>query len=113
MRHLFAFTVAAFVLSAVVRAESAPVKSVTDEQMLRAFFDEALARGQAYENLRALVTRFPGRLSGSRNLAGAIEWAEQTLNALQLDRVYKQDVMVPHWERGAKETVVMLGSNGD
>jgi hypothetical protein len=31
---------------------------------LRSIFNEALTRGQAFENLRALVTRYPGRLSG-------------------------------------------------
>ena len=113
MRHVLVFALAAFASIAVAGAEPAPTKTATDEQMLRAFFEEALARGQAYENLRTLVTRFPGRLSGSRNLAASITWAEQTLNGLQLDRVYKQDVMVPHWERGAKESVVMLGAAGD
>jgi len=30
----------------------------------------------------------------------------------KLDRVYKQDVMVPHWERGAKESVALLPPAG-
>ncbi len=93
-------------LSAQTPAESA------DAAMVRRIFTESLSRGQAFENLRTLVTRHPGRLSGSRNLADAIAWAEATLNTLGLDRVYKQDVKVPHWERGPGETVVMLHPGG-
>lgn len=93
-------------------ADATPVSA--DEQMIRKIFDEALARGKAFENLRQLVTQFPGRLSGSKNLAGAVTWAEQALGRLGVDRVYKQDVMVPHWERGAKESVVMVtGAGGE
>ena len=81
--------------------------------MLRDLFSEALARGAAYENLRTLVTVYPGRLSGSKALEGAITWAEQTLQNLKLDRVYRQDVMVPHWRRGDKEAVMMLSTSGE
>lgn len=75
-------------------------------------YTESLARGQAYENLRALVTHSPGRLAGSKSLERAVGWAERTLNGLGLDRVYKQDVTVPHWERGGKEVVVMVSGSG-
>ena len=113
MRRVLALPLAFLAATSGLHAESVPAKPATDEQTLRAFFDEALARGQAFENLRTLVTRFPGRLSGSKHLAGAIDWADATLRALELDRVYRQDVMVPHWERGPRETVVMLGAAGD
>ncbi len=75
---------------------------------LRQIYTEAQTHGQAFENLRVLVSESPGRLSGSKSLEHAVDWAEQTLNSLHLDRVYLQDVLVPHWERGAKETVMLL-----
>lgn len=81
--------------------------------MLQRFFTEALFHGQAYENLRTLVTRHPGRLSGSKNLADAVTWAESTLRALELDRVQLQPVKVPHWERGPTETVTLIGPAGE
>lgn len=81
------------------------------EETLRRIFTEALAGGRAHDNLRALVTQFPGRLSGSKNLEGAVTWAEQALNHVGLDLVYKQDVKVPHWERGPRETVMMVHSS--
>ena len=79
-----------------------------EEATLRALFTEALAHGQAYANLRTLVTDSPGRLAGSKSLERAVVATEKMLGALGLDRVYKQDVIVPHWERGAKESVTLL-----
>lgn len=82
------------------------------QETLRRIYTEALTRGQAFDNLRTLVTENPGRLSGSKALDRAIVWAEQTLRALQLDRVYRQEVLVPHWERGAPETFLMTSAAG-
>jgi hypothetical protein len=76
------------------------------------FFVEALARTEAYEDLRTLTSQSPGRLAGSKSLERAVEWAERLLTSMNLDRVYKQDVMVPHWERGAPESVRLLTSDG-
>ncbi len=78
------------------------------EATVRAIFTEALARGQAYGELRTLVTDYPGRLSGSQALAGAVTWAEGALKRAGADRIAQQEVMVPHWERGAKESVTLL-----
>lgn len=80
--------------------------------MLERIFTEALARGTAYENLRTLTTRYPGRLAGSKTLEGAITWSQKQLTALGLDRVSTQEVMVPHWERGSRESVRLLLATG-
>src|SRR5258708_14118153 len=99
-----------FAVSAVAQpAASAPS---TEEARLREVLTEALSHGEAFENLRALVTLAPGRLAGSPALDRAVVWGTQTLTALKLDRVYQQDVMVPHWERGAKESVMLLPPAG-
>jgi carboxypeptidase Q len=103
---------ACFALAVLVRAPAAEPAATAEEKMMAAIYTEALARGQAFENLQTLVAKHPGRLSGSKSLEGAVTWAEKTLEGLGLDRVYKQDVMVPHWERGAKETVVMVSATG-
>ena len=76
------------------------------------FFAEALARGQAYDQLRALVSQNPGRLSGSKSLERAVVWSERLLRSMRLDRIYKQEVMVPHWSRGSRESVRLLPSRG-
>lgn len=121
MRFASLAALAAFTLAASA-AESPPPASTPpppkppaltpEEDAIRRIFGEALAHGQAYENLRTLVAQSPGRLAGSKSLERAVVWAEQTLNRLGVDRVYKQDVMVPHWERGAKETVIMTSAAG-
>jgi hypothetical protein len=100
MRSLFIFV--SFVALTLV-AHAAPLGESTahptaaspDAQAVDRFFVEALSHGQAFENLRTLVSQSPGRLSGSKSLERAVTWAERTLNGLKLDRVYKQDVMVP------------------
>jgi Zn-dependent M28 family amino/carboxypeptidase len=108
MRSAAAFVLSATVLLAAPAVAQAESTAATEEETLRRIFNEALVHGEAYENLRTLVTATPGRLSGSKNLERAIAWAEQTLGKLQLDRVAKQEVLVPHWERGEKETVTLL-----
>ena len=71
-----------------------------------------LTSSPAYDQLRTLTTQYGGRLAGSKALEGSVVWSEQELNAMGLDRVWKQDVMVPHWERGPKESVRLLPSRG-
>ncbi|WP_345225974.1 M20/M25/M40 family metallo-hydrolase [Hymenobacter koreensis] len=75
----------------------------SDSVNIRKIYDEALLRGQSYENLRYLCTRIGARLSGSPQADQAVQWGKQTMEKLGFDRVYLQEVMVPHWVRGAKE----------
>jgi carboxypeptidase Q len=99
-------------LASTALAQTPNSSPSTDAATLRRIYTEALVNGRAYANLTELVSRYPGRLSGSKNLEQAIEWTQQVLNGLALDRVYTQDVMVPHWERGPKESVTLLASGG-
>ncbi len=78
-----------------------------DAAMLRRIYDAALTDSPAYEHLNQLVAKFPGRLSGSKKLAGAVQWAKAVLEKQGVDRLELQPVMVPHWERGAKESVFL------
>lgn len=74
-----------------------------DSLMLRKIFDESLVNGQSYQNLRYLCKNIGGRLSGSANAQKAVEWGKKLMNSYGFDKVYLQEVMVPHWERGEKE----------
>lgn len=105
MRSLLLF------LLALATARAA--EPVTDADTVNRFFAEALSHGRAYEQLRQLTTQSPGRLAGSKSLERAVLWAERTLTAMKLDRIEKQPVMVPHWERGARESVRILPAKGD
>ncbi len=86
--------------------------AASEAETIRRIYAEALTRGTAYENLRELTTSHPGRLSGSKSLEGAVIWAKAKLEALPCDRVTLQAVSVPHWERGAKESVSLLPPRG-
>jgi carboxypeptidase Q len=101
-------------LSVLIAAAStvALAQSTDDAAMIRKIYSEVLTSSPAYEQLRTLTTQYGGRLAGSKALEGAVVWGERELNAMGLDRVWKQDVMVPHWERGAKESVRLLPSRG-
>ena len=75
-----------------------------DSVMLKSIFDEELSHGQAHENLRELCKGYGKRLSGSPIAAGAVEWSFNKMNSYGFDTTFKQEVMVPHWVRGEKET---------
>ncbi|RMH45302.1 MAG: peptidase M28 family protein [Deltaproteobacteria bacterium] len=61
-----------------------------------------MADDGAWQKLAHLTDRIGPRLSGSRNLERAIEWAEAALRADGHDNVHREPVMVPHWVRGAE-----------
>lgn len=82
----------------------------TDSLALRRLFDEALLRGESYENLRYLTGTIGSRLSGSPQAQQAVEWGKATMEKAGFDRVYLQAVMVPHWVRGGKERGEIVGN---
>jgi carboxypeptidase Q len=89
------------VLAAVALSFSANAQ--TDSLMLRKIFDEGLVNGQCYENLRYLCKKIGPRLSGSAGAQKAVEWSKKLMEGYGFDKVYLQEVMVPHWVRGEKE----------
>lgn len=67
----------------------------------------ALTSDRAYSRLAHLTDHIGHRLSGSKNLEAAIEWAITEMKRDGLDNVRTEKVMVPHWVRG-KESLEML-----
>ncbi|MFD2101180.1 M28 family peptidase [Flagellimonas iocasae] len=74
-----------------------------DEKQIKAIYDKALTDGKAYEWLNYLSNQIGGRLSGSVQAQEAVEYTKEELDALGLDRVWLQPVMVPKWVRGTPE----------
>jgi carboxypeptidase Q len=79
---------------------------------------EALASDFAWQRLALLGDTFGHRLSGSKALADAIEWAAAEMKKDGLENVRLEPVKVPHWVRGQESleitsphpsTLVMLG----
>ena len=77
--------------------------AASDSAVIRKFYNNALASTESYENLRYLTKKIGARLSGSPQAAAAVEWTRQVMEDMNLDTVYLQEVMVPHWVRGDKE----------
>ena len=105
MRFLPRLFLTSLVAVLLVPSMFAAEDPAADAQMLRSIYTAALTTSPAYENLRELTTKFPGRLSGSKNLEGAVQWSRSLLEKTGADRTELQPVMVPHWERGAPESV--------
>lgn len=82
-----------------------------DEKMIRKIFDQALTEGESYEMLEYLSKDIGARLSGSPQAAAAVEWSRQVMESYGFDKVYLQEVMVPHWVRGEKEAARIVNSS--
>lgn len=78
-----------------------------EKKIVTSIFNEALTDRTAYENLRHLCKNYRGRVTGSPEAAAAVEYTFQLMAGMGLDSVYKQPVMVPHWERGEKESATI------
>ena len=84
----------------------------TDSLFIRKIYDKALENGQAYENLRSLCKGVGNRISGSPEAEMAVKWGERLMNSYHFDKVYLQEVMVPHWVRGTKEAAWIINEKG-
>ena len=67
----------------------------------------ALTSDKAYTRLAHLTDHIGNRLSGSKSLERAIEWAVAEMKRDGLDNVHAEKVMVPHWVRG-QESLEMI-----
>jgi hypothetical protein len=83
-----------------------------DSVFIRKIYDEALLRGRAHEDLRQLCKDIGARLSGSAEAQMAIEWSEKKMTEYGFDKVYLQEIKVPHWERGTKESAWIRTKSG-
>ncbi|HEY8548816.1 MAG TPA: M20/M25/M40 family metallo-hydrolase [Vicinamibacterales bacterium] len=61
----------------------------------------------AWNRLAELTDTFGPRLSGSKNLEQAIEWAVAQLRQDGFDNVRTEPVMVPHWVRGEERLTLL------
>ncbi|GEP50818.1 peptidase M28 [Flavobacterium noncentrifugens] len=75
-----------------------------DEQVLKDIYKLSLTNAKCYSWLDDLSNKIGPRLSGSENAQKAVEYTKKQLETLGLDKVYLQELMVPKWVRGEKET---------
>lgn len=86
-------------------------QNAVDSIQFKNISDEILVNGTAYENLRDLTQNIGHRLSGSAAYEKSTDWAVQKLKEAGADKVWKEEVMVPVWERG-KESLQIKEGNG-
>ena len=79
-----------------------------DEQTIKEIYKSSLTNSQCYSWLDYLSNKIGPRLSGSANAEKAVLYTKAQLETLGLDRVFLQEVMVPKWVRGEKETAYIL-----
>lgn len=83
-----------------------------DSIFIRKIYDNALSSGKSYEDLRSLCKDVGARLSGSAEAQMAVEWGEKKMKEYNFDKVYLEEIEVPHWERGTKEAAWIKTPNG-
>jgi hypothetical protein len=79
-----------------------------EEVTIKQIYKSSLTNSQCYTWLDYLSNSIGARLSGSENAQKAVLYTKSQLETLGFDRVYLQEVMVPKWVRGAKESAYIL-----
>jgi hypothetical protein len=80
----------------------------SNEQILKEIYKSSLTNSKCYSWLDYLSNSIGARLSGSDNAEKAVLYTKSQLETLGFDRVYLQEVMVPKWVRGEKESAYIL-----
>ncbi|OOG78183.1 M28 family peptidase [Flavobacterium sp. A45] len=75
-----------------------------DEQFFKEIYNSVLTKSQCYSWLDHLSNKVGSRLSGSEGAEKGVQYTKSQMEKLGFDKVYLQEVMVPHWVRGEKET---------
>jgi len=86
------------------------LKANEDSLFIRNIYTEALVNGQSYENLKSLCKDIGSRITGSAEAEMAVFWANDLLKNYGFDKVYLQNIKVPHWERGTTEAAWIINS---
>jgi carboxypeptidase Q len=85
-------------LSALALA-AASTLAQADTRIAERLRDQAMAGSQAYAIVESLTTEIGPRLAGSEAEARAVVWAEAKLKALGYDKVWREPVRIPLWQR--------------
>lgn len=81
----------------------------TNEQRLRQIYDSALTNSKCYVWLEHLSNKIGPRLSASAKAEKAVQYTKSEMEQSGcFDKVWLQEVMVPKWVRGEKETAYFL-----
>ncbi|GAB3342274.1 M28 family peptidase [Marilutibacter aestuarii] len=94
----------------VLAGESETRIGVEAHEVVPGLRDAALRSDLAYRVVESLTTEVGPRLAGSEADARAVAWAEAKFHELGFDKVWKEPVTFPKWERRSEHARV-LGAN--
>ncbi len=89
------------------------VSAQNDSTFIRSVYNTALSDGEAYEDLRSLCKDIGARITGSAEAEMAVLWGKSKMEEYGFDKVYLQEIQVPHWERGTKEAGWIKTNKGE
>lgn len=88
----------------------APLTSATEhtnQTVVGKLQNSALKSDLAYKIAESLTVEVGPRLAGSAENVVAVDWAEAKLKSLGFDKVYREPVTVPVWQRGTARASVI------
>jgi carboxypeptidase Q len=94
---------------AEAEAPAAAATPIADQyrEVAARIMEAALADEDGWAKLEYLTDQIGPRLSGSKALERAIDWAVETMKAEGHENVRTEKVMVPHWVRGHEEAEIV------
>ena len=105
-RRVVLLAAIAAAVSSPLAAQSAPI-ATRYRAAADSLIDAALKDSAAWNRLAKLTDTFGNRLSGSRSLENAIDWALGEMKRDGLDEVRGEAAMVPHWVRGEESLALV------
>lgn len=78
-----------------------------DSASLKTISNYILSNYDCYNDLRDLCKQIGHRISGSPQAEQAVLWGKKVLEQTGCDKVYLQEVMVPHWVRGEEQGMII------
>jgi len=97
----------------ILAASACCLSQSADSLVLKKIYTEELMNGKAYGWLYDLTTKIGARLSGSPQAAQAVKMVESAMHEAGADSVWLQEVWVPHWVRGEKESGKIIDGKGN
>lgn len=93
------------VLIQIISAEAQNIRQ--DSSTLKKMSNYILTNYECYNDLRYLCKQIGHRISGSAQAEKAVWWGKEVMEKTGCDRVYLQEVMVPHWVRGTEQAEII------
>ncbi len=79
----------------------------SDSAAIKLMSNYILTHYECYNDLRYLCKQIGHRISGSPQAEKAVAWGKEVMEKTGCDRVFLQEVMVPHWVRGEEQGVII------